>query len=48
MIKDILLFAISLFVVIFIVSLFFRFFGGFTTRIYLAVKNAIIKIKNKR
>ncbi|MBE6810995.1 MAG: hypothetical protein E7521_08075 [Ruminococcaceae bacterium] len=45
---SILLFAVVLFIIILITSLFFRLFGWSATKIYFAIKNAFVKIKNKR
>ena len=44
----VLLFAVGLFAIILIISLFFRLFGWSATQIYFAIKDAFVKIKNKR
>lgn len=45
---SILFFAVAIFVIILMISLFFRLFGWSATEIYLAMKNVFLKIKNKR
>ncbi len=45
---SILFFAVAIFVIVLIISLFFRLFGWSATKIYLAMKNVFLKIKNKR
>lgn len=44
----VLLFAVGLFAIILIISLFFRLFGWSATQAYLTVKSVFLKIKNKR